>query len=212
MHVGMALVFQNPDDKRDDREIYEAELGFGLRAEALGFESLWTVDHHFSGYSMSPDPVQILTWFAGQTTDLRLGTAVIVLPWHDPVQIAEQVTLLDNMSGGLLLLGIGRGLARLEYDGFRVDRITSRERFVEYAAVLLDGLEQDYVAYDGDFIRQPRRDLRPRPQRSFVGRTWAAERPDQPMTPPLSGGFVFVDESADRAEELAHEYIGGYLG
>ncbi|MDH3683675.1 MAG: LLM class flavin-dependent oxidoreductase [Acidimicrobiia bacterium] len=251
MHVGMALVLQNPEDTRDDREVYEAELGLGLRAESLGFESLWTVDHHFSGYSMSPDPLQILTWFAGQTTDLQLGTAVIVLPWRDPVQVAEQVTLLDNMSGGRVLLGIGRGLARLEYDGFRVDRNNSRERFIEYAEVLLNGLERGYVDYDGEIIHQPRRDIRPRPERSFIGRTWAAavspesapimarlgagllvipqkpwrvvaadlaaysetwaaERPGQTVPAPLSGGFVFVDESADRAEELAHAYIGGY--
>ena len=251
MHVGMALVFQNPDDLRDDREVYEAELALGLKAESLGFESLWTVDHHFSGYSMSPDPLQILTWFAGQTQDLLLGTAVIVLPWHDPIHVAEQVTLLDNMSGGRLLLGIGRGLARLEYEGFRVDRSTSRERFIEYAEALLTGLEEGGVHYEGEFLNQPHRDLRPAPQRSFVGRTWAAavspesapimarlgagllvipqkpwdvvaadvaayektwalEHPDKPPPPPLSGGFVFVDESADRAAELAHQYIGSY--
>ena len=126
MHVGMALIFQNPGDLRDDREVYDAELALGLQAEPLGFQSLWAVDHHFSGYSMSPDPLQILTWFAGQTEELQLGTAVIVLPWHDPLRVAEQVTLLDNISGGRLLLGIGRGLARLEYEGFRVDRSTSR--------------------------------------------------------------------------------------
>jgi len=251
MHVGMALVFQNPDDLRDDREVYDAELALGLKAESLGFESLWTVDHHFSGYSMSPDPLQILTWFAGQTQDLLLGTAVIVLPWHDPIRVAEQVTLLDNMSGGRLLLGIGRGLARLEYEGFRIDRSTSRERFVEYAEALLTGLEEGGLHYEGEFLNQPRRDLRPAPQRSFVGRTWAAavspesapimarlgvgllvipqkpwdvvaadvaayektwavEHPDKPPPPPLSGGFVFVDESADRAAELAHQYIGNY--
>lgn len=251
MHVGMALVFQNPDDLRDDREVYDAELALGLKAESLGFESLWTVDHHFSGYSMSPDPLQILTWFAGQTQDLLLGTAVIVLPWHDPIRVAEQVTLLDNMSGGRLLLGIGRGLARLEYEGFRIDRSTSRERFVEYAEALLTGLEEGGLHYEGEFLNQPRRDLRPAPQRSFVGRTWAAavspesapimarlgvgllvipqkpwdvvaadvaayektwavEHPDKPPPPPLSGGFVFVDESADRAAELAHQYIGAY--
>ena len=251
MHVGMALVFQNPDDLRDDREVYDAELALGLKAESLGFESLWTVDHHFSGYSMSPDPLQILTWFAGQTQDLLLGTAVIVLPWHDPIRVAEQVTLLDNMSGGRLLLGIGRGLARLEYEGFRIDRSTSRERFIEYAEALLTGLEEGGLHYEGEFLNQPHRDLRPAPQRSFVGRTWAAavspesapimarlgvgllvipqkpwdvvaadvaayektwavEHPDKPPPPPLSGGFVFVDESADRAAELAHQYIGNY--
>ncbi|MEC9059917.1 MAG: LLM class flavin-dependent oxidoreductase, partial [Actinomycetota bacterium] len=196
MHVGMALVFQNPDDLRDDREVYNAELALGLKAESLGFESLWTVDHHFSGYSMSPDPLQILTWFAGQTEDLLLGTAVIVLPWHDPIHVAEQVTLLDNMSEGRLLLGIGRGLARLEYEGFRVDRGTSRERFIEYAEALLTGLEEGALHYEGDFLNQPHRDLRPAPQRSFVGRTWAAAvSPESaPIMARLGAGLLVIPQ------------------
>ena len=66
---------------------------------------------------------------------------MIVLPWHDPVRLAEQITLLDNLSGGRVLLGIGRGIAKVEYDGFRVPMDTSRERFIEYAGVLLRGLE-----------------------------------------------------------------------
>ncbi len=66
MHVGMALIFQNPGDLRDDREVYDAELALGLQAEPLGFQSLWAVDHHFSGYSMSPDPLQILLGSRGR--------------------------------------------------------------------------------------------------------------------------------------------------
>ena len=86
-------------------------------AEDLGFDSIWTVEHHFTDYTMCPDPVQFLTWVAGKT-NLQLGTAVIVLPWHDPMRVAEQVTVLDNLSDGRLILGIGRGLARIEYEGF----------------------------------------------------------------------------------------------
>ena len=67
---------------------------------------------------------------------------MIVLPWHDPMRVAEAVTMLDNLSGGRLILGIGRGLARVEYEGFRVDMDTSRERFVAYAQVVLEGLER----------------------------------------------------------------------
>ena len=60
---------------------------------------------------MCPDPVQLLTYLAGRTKHIQLGTGVIVLPWHDPMRVAEQITLLDNLSGGRMILGIGRGLA-----------------------------------------------------------------------------------------------------
>ena len=91
---------------------------------------MWTVEHHFTDYTMCPDPLQLLTWLAGRTERVLLGTGVVVLPWHDPVRVAEQIALLDNLSGGRLLLGIGRGIARIEYEGFGVDMDTSRERFV----------------------------------------------------------------------------------
>ena len=141
MHVGYSVTFQNPHGARSDAEVYHRELGFALQAEMWGFDSIWTVEHHFTEYTMCPDPLQLLTYLAGQTRRIQLGTGVIVLPWHDPVRLAEQITLLDNLSGGRVLLGIGRGIAKVEYDGFRVPMDTSRERFIEYAGVLLRGWE-----------------------------------------------------------------------
>jgi alkanesulfonate monooxygenase SsuD/methylene tetrahydromethanopterin reductase-like flavin-dependent oxidoreductase (luciferase family) len=245
MHVGYSVTFQNPHGARSDAEVYHRELGFALQAEMWGFDSIWTVEHHFTEYTMCPDPLQLLTYLAGQTRRIQLGTGVIVLPWHDPIRVAEQITLLDNLSGGRVLLGIGRGIAKVEYDGFRVPMDTSRERFIEYASVLLRGLEDGHVEHEGAFVSQPRRELRPRPQHSFRGRTYAAavspdsmpimaalgvgllvivQKPwemvredfvtyhaaweevnDDEPPPPICSGFLFVDEDADRAEELAHE-------
>ncbi len=250
VHVGCSVVFQNPDGLPDE-EVYAHELGLAELAEPLGFDSIWTVEHHFTDYTMCPDPLQLLTWLAARTSRIRLGTSVIVLPWHDPIGIAERITLLDNLSGGRLILGIGRGLARIEYEGFRVDMDTSRERFVEYAQAVLEGLDRGYVEHDGELLQQPRRDLRPRPRFSFRGRTyaaavspesmpimarlgvgllvipqkpwdtvkqdfevyhqvWAEENPGTAPPAPISGGFVVVDQNADRAEEMARRYIGGY--
>ncbi|MDY7103354.1 MAG: LLM class flavin-dependent oxidoreductase [Actinomycetota bacterium] len=252
MHVGYGVAFQNPEDHLDDGEVYAQEMRLVDLAVDLGFESIWTVEHHFTDYTMCPDPVQLLTWLAARHPGVRLGTAVIVLPWHDPMRCAEQITLLDNLSDGRLILGIGRGLARVEYEGFRVDMGTSRDRFVEYAQMILEGLEQGYLEHDGTFVTQPRRDLRPRPRRSFRGRTfaaavspesmpimarlgvgllvipqkpweivradmdsyrevWADEHgPGVPIPDPMISGFCYVDSDADRAEEMAYRYIGGY--
>jgi alkanesulfonate monooxygenase SsuD/methylene tetrahydromethanopterin reductase-like flavin-dependent oxidoreductase (luciferase family) len=252
MHVGMGVIFQNPENALSDAEVWNEEVAMALQAEALGFDSIWTVEHHFSDYTMCPDPVQFLTYLAGLTSRVQLGTGVIVLPWHDPMRVAEQITMLDNLSGGRMILGIGRGLARGEYEGFGVDMNTSRERFVEMAECIITGLERGYLDYDGELIHQARRDLRPAPQHSFTGRTYAAAVSPESMPimarlgigllvipqkpwpvveedfrvytdvyrnengteppPPLCGGFCFVDESADRAEEMAYRYIGGYYG
>lgn len=174
MKTGMAIVFQNPGNLRPDLEVYNRELDMGRRAESLGFQSLWSVEHHFTDYILCPSPVQFLSYFAGITSEIELGTAVIVLPWHDPMRVADEVAMLDNMCNGRTLLGIGRGLGRIEFDGFRVDMNESRGRFLEYSKMLLDGLERGYCEFDGEFIKQPRREIRPAPVKSFRGRAYAA--------------------------------------
>ncbi len=174
MHVGMATVFQNPNRARADYEVYRNELRLADLAEPLGFESIWGVEHHFTDYTMCPDVLQFLTYMAGRTTRARLGSMVVVLPWHDPMRVAEEVSMLDNISGGRLILGLGRGAGKVEFDGFRMPMDESRERFVECARTVLRGLEQGYCEYDGTFVKQPRAAIRPAPFKSFRGRTYAA--------------------------------------
>ena len=174
MHVGAGIIFQNPGKTRTDREVYENDLGLADLVEPLGFDSIWTVEHHFTDYTMCPDALQFLTWMAARTKHIQLGSMVVVLPWHDPMRVAEQVSMLDNLSGGRLILGMGRGAGRIEFDGFGVPMNESRERFVESAEMLLKGLEQGYCEYDGDFVQQRKADIRPAPFKSFKGRTYAA--------------------------------------
>jgi len=174
MHVGMSTVFQNPHQAISDQEVYRNELRLADQAEPLGFQSIWGVEHHFTDYTLCPDVIQFLTYMAGRTEKLLLGSMVVVLPWHDPMRVAEEVSMLDNLSGGRMVLGIGRGLARVEFEGFRLDMSQSRARFTEAAEMILEGLEQGYCEYDGEIIKQPRRDIRPAPFKSFKGRTYAA--------------------------------------
>ena len=117
MHVGQVTIFQNPDQARSDRDVWRDDLKLALLAEPLGFESCWGVEHHFTDYTMCPDVLQHLTYFAGRTKTIQLGSMVVVLPWHDPIRVAEQVTVLDHMSNGRFILGIGRGLGRVEFEG-----------------------------------------------------------------------------------------------
>ena len=174
MHVGMSTIFQNPHNQRSDHEVYTNELQLADLAEPLGFESIWGVEHHFTDYTMCPDVLQFLTYMAGRTRRLQLGSMVVVLPWHDPMRVAEEVSMLDNISDGRLIFGIGRGLGRVEFEGFRLSMDESRARFVESAEMILRGLEQGYCEYNGTLITQPRKDIRPAPFKSFKGRTYAA--------------------------------------
>ncbi|MGH7780448.1 MAG: LLM class flavin-dependent oxidoreductase [Candidatus Binataceae bacterium] len=174
MKVGGAVIFQNPHNARSDRDVYRDDLRIGDLYEPLGFDSIWSVEHHFDDYTMCPDVLQFLSYYAGRTRNIQLGTMVVVVPWHDPIRVAEQVSVVDHQSNGRMILGLGRGLARIEYDGFRLEMGESRERFIEYSEAILGSLESGYMEYDGKYLKQPRRDIRPKPFKSFKGRTYAA--------------------------------------
>ena len=174
MHTGMSVIFQNTHKHLSDRQVYLNDVGLAELAEPLGFDSVWTVEHHFTDYTMSPDPCQFLSYMAGRTQKVKLGSMVIVLPWHDPIRITEQISVLDHLSHGRMILGLGRGAGRVEFDAFRQDMGDSRQRFVESAECVLAGLEQGYCDYQGELVQQPRADIRPAPFKTFKGRTYAA--------------------------------------
>jgi alkanesulfonate monooxygenase SsuD/methylene tetrahydromethanopterin reductase-like flavin-dependent oxidoreductase (luciferase family) len=181
VHVGLGLNFQNLDGMATDAEVYRWELALAARAESAGFDSVWSSEHHFSDYQLTAQMLMFLSWVAGQTTRVKLGTMVTVLPWHDPVRVAESFSVLDHLSGGRAILGIGRGLGRREFAGFRLAMGESRRRFCEYAEAILEALDTGYIEHNGEFYTQPRAALRPRPLASFKGRTFAAAVSPQSM-------------------------------
>ena len=174
MHVGTSTFFQNFRRTRTDLEVYQNELRLADLAEPLGFDSIWGVEHHFTDYTMCPDVLQFLSYMAGRTEKVQLGSMVVVLPWNNPLRTAEQFSVLDHLSGGRAVIGVGRGLARVEYDGFKLDMAESRTRFSESTRLLVQALEDGVAEFDGELIKQPRADIRPTPFKSFRGRTYAA--------------------------------------
>jgi alkanesulfonate monooxygenase SsuD/methylene tetrahydromethanopterin reductase-like flavin-dependent oxidoreductase (luciferase family) len=148
---------------RPDVALYNEHMALGDLAEPLGFDSLFALEHHFTGYSMSPSPLQMLSYYAGRTTKITLGTCVIVLPWHDPIRVAEQIALLDVMSGGRTLMGFGRGAASVEYEGFRIPMHEARPRFVESAQLIVKALSNETFDWQGEFYQIPTTAIRPRP-------------------------------------------------
>jgi alkanesulfonate monooxygenase SsuD/methylene tetrahydromethanopterin reductase-like flavin-dependent oxidoreductase (luciferase family) len=174
MHVGLAVIFQGAGEGRTDRNVYRNELRLSDLAEPLGFESIWGVEHHFTDYTMCPDVLQFLTYCAARTQRIQLGSMVVVLPWHHPMRVAEEVAMLDHMSDGRFIFGMGRGLGRVEFEGFGVNQEDARQIFAESAQMILTGLEHGYCELDGKFVKQVRRDIRPRPFKSFRGRSYAA--------------------------------------
>lgn len=167
-----------------DSQIYREQIKLGLMVEPLGFDSLWTVEHHYTPYTMITNPTQFLAYFAGVTKRISMGTMIVVLPWHDPLKVAEGFIALDHMLDGRgLKVGFGRGLGLREYNGMRIPMSESRERFDEGLAIVRAGLEKEWFSYDGEHYQIPRTSLRPQPREgnSLLGSIYIAWGSPQSM-------------------------------
>jgi alkanesulfonate monooxygenase SsuD/methylene tetrahydromethanopterin reductase-like flavin-dependent oxidoreductase (luciferase family) len=178
-HIGVNLGFGKLHADLSDDQMYAGELRLAELADQLGFDSLWAVEHHFDDYAMCPDNVVLLANVAGRTERVKLGTGAVILPWNDPLRVAEKMIMLDILSGGRVLFGMGRGLSRMEYAPFGVPMSESRARFDEAAAMIAKALETGWIEGDGPYYPRPRTQLRPSPPRSFAGRLYCvAGSPD----------------------------------
>src|SRR5436309_2816203 len=127
----------------DSSEVFRDFIDYNVEAEALGFHSTFVVEHHFTGFGQVSATLNLLTWLGARTSRLRLGTAVTVLPWHNPVLLAEQAATLDLLSGGRLDFGIGKGYRYNEFAGFCVPIEEADARFDEALAVILKAWTAD---------------------------------------------------------------------
>ena len=119
---------------------------------------------------MAPDNTQFLSYMAAVTNRIGLLTGAVILPWNNPLRVVEKMILLDHLSKGRAMFGIGRGLAKREYDGFGIDMNEARDRFDEAAEMIIRGLETGIVEGDGKYYKQMRTEVRPRPYASFKDR------------------------------------------
>ena len=123
-------------DAGDSSRDYKAFIDYVVEAEALGFHSVFLVEHHFTGFNQVSASLSLLAYLAAVTKRMRLGTAVTVLPWHNPVLVAEQAATVDLLSNGRLDFGIGRGYRYSEFHGFCTPMDEAQERYDEALEVI----------------------------------------------------------------------------
>jgi alkanesulfonate monooxygenase SsuD/methylene tetrahydromethanopterin reductase-like flavin-dependent oxidoreductase (luciferase family) len=143
MRFGLFGGAQAPRTDGDPARGFREYIETVVEAEQLGFHSTFLVEHHFSGSGQVSAPLDLLSWVAARTTSIRLGTAVLVLPWHDPVLLAERAATLDLLSGGRLDFGVGKGYRHSEFAGFGMPEQEAQARFDESLAVILRAWRSD---------------------------------------------------------------------
>ncbi len=182
------------DPGRGFREYVETNV----EADRLGFYSTFLVEHHFSGFGQVSASLDLLCWVAARTSAIRVGTGVLVLPWHDPVLLAERAATLDLLSGGRLDFGVGKGYRQSEFAGFCVPTEEAEARFEESLAVILKAWSSDEpFSHEGRFwhyheiVVEPPTAQKPHPP------VWiAAGRPESVRNVAALGANLLLDQFA----------------
>lgn len=155
--------YSRPPETPDWKFVHKA-FGLADLAEPLGFDGIWAPEHQGTPYGMTPNPIQTLTYFAGRTKHISLGTMVAVVPWWHPIRLAHQIAYLDIVSNGRYnTIGLGRGVAKSEFDAVGVPREESRQRFDETLDILKLAFTQERFSYEGKIFKIPEMSLRPAP-------------------------------------------------
>jgi len=204
MEFGLFFLMQR-DEEWTEQAVYDSGLEQMLAAEALGYTSVWIAEHHFNDYGLCPAPPVLAAFVAARTTSLRLGMGVSLLPLHHPVDLAEELAVLDVVSGGRLDVGIGRGGTLQDYQTFQSDRGDSRARVEEGIALMRHSWSGAPFDFQGRFHSAERLHVRPRPaQRPHPPLFIAANSEDSVLSaarlglPTLSSFFVPVEELQKR--------------
>jgi alkanesulfonate monooxygenase SsuD/methylene tetrahydromethanopterin reductase-like flavin-dependent oxidoreductase (luciferase family) len=140
-----------PDGARRQGDSYRAIIDQAVLAEALGYDICFVAEHHFHPYGTVPNPAVLLSAIAQRTSRIRLGPAITVLPFRDPRTVAEDYALLDQLSRGRLVLGLGSGYLKHEFAGFGRDPAEKRDRFDENMAIVKQLLSGARVSHAGKF-------------------------------------------------------------
>ena len=200
-----------PRPAKSDQEIFLEELNIARIADEAGFDTLWTIEHHFTPYTMVTNPLQYLTYIAGITQQIDLATMVVVLPWHNPVRVAEDVNMLDTFLGPdrEIICGVGRGLGRREYAGLSIDQAEARARFDESIQVLRQLLATGRCDFKGEHYDIQGLRIRPQPSRDLSPNLWCAGGTDETVEIIAKHGvrpLVIPTQSLGLSLETAKKY------
>ncbi len=221
MDFSLFLSSYYPDTDYPADRLYADMLEEAKLADRLGFYGVTVPEHQFINILMVPDPLMLAVRVAAATERIAITTAVLVLPLRDMKRLAGSITQADNLTGGRLQLGVGRGAFRYEFDRFNVPIETSRAHFDESLAVLEALLGREEVSWDGEHYKFDALTVMPRPLQRPHPPIWiaalapeaiyhSARRGYHVQTTPLKASPEFLKTQAEeRGESGASIPFGG---
>jgi alkanesulfonate monooxygenase SsuD/methylene tetrahydromethanopterin reductase-like flavin-dependent oxidoreductase (luciferase family) len=203
MKVGVLQFFSWPERRVELASVYARALQRIEIMDQSGYDAVWLAEHHFSSFSVCPSVHMMGTLAAARTTRLRIGTGVSLAPFYHPLRLAEEVALLDVLSGGRVNWGAGRGFARVEFENFGVPPEESTSRFHEAVEIVLHAWTEERLSFAGTHYRFDDVEVLPKPMQRPHPPVWMAATSESAIEWAAGRGFsILLDPHA------AHRDIG----
>jgi alkanal monooxygenase alpha chain len=206
MKFGIFLTTAQPPSL-SEQEVLRRSLEYTQLAETLHFDGAWVLEHHFTSFGICSSPITMCAFLLGQTRRIRVGTAISIVALDHPLRLAEQVGLLDQLSGGRFDFGVGRGMFTKDFDVFGVDMAANHRIVEEWVELIVRAQTQDKVGSDGPYVRFPEVRITPKPLQRPHTPIYVICSSPQTVEWAASRGFPMVlhhrIEDARKVEQLA---------
>ena len=175
-------------------QVYKYELDLIQYAEDLGFDGVWLAEHHFRRYGIIPSIMPFAGFVAARTTKVKIGTAIVVVPFHNPIRAAEEAAMIDLLSNGRLMYGFGRGYQAVEFQGFNMALSESRERTDEAIEIMKMAWTNDEFSYNGKYTKVENVNVLPKPVQKGGPPLWTASVSPETIGHYAKKGIPFISD------------------
>ena len=204
MHFGQFNLMGYRDRGRPTHVIYDEAVAQVRAAEQAGFAISWFAEHHFSNYCVCPSPLMMIARMAGETTRIKLGSGVVIVPLYEPARLLAEIGMVDAMTHGRLVLGVGSGYQPYEFERFHEDLKDSTPKVIEFMEMLELAVSRETFSYDGQNYSLPETHIAPRTFSGGMPDVWiAGDNPDLHRLAAQRGYVVMVTPRHYTAELLA---------
>ncbi len=205
MKVGVLQFFGWLDRKIDLASIYAKALERIEVMDRTGYDCVWLAEHHFTSFSVCPSVHVMAMAAAARTRRLRIGTAVSLAAFYHPLRLAEEVALVDVLSGGRVNWGAGRGFDRSEFENFGVAPDESVSRFRETVDIVLSAWTQERLTFDGEHFHYRDVEVLPKPLQKPYPPTWMAASSEPSVVWAAERGFSILMDPHSPHKEIARK-------
>src|SRR5712691_3257541 len=211
MKIGVLQFFSWPERRVDLATVYARALERIEIMDRTGYDAVWLAEHHFSSFSVCPSVHMMGMLAAARTTRLRIGTGVSLAPFYHPLRLAEEVALLDVLSGGRVNWGAGRGFARVEFENFGVPPDESTSRFHETVEVVLRAWTEERLSFAGTHFRFDGVEVLPKPMQRPHPPVWMAASSEAAIEWAAGRGFSILLSPHDSTRDIGKKRMA-YAG